>query len=136
MGDDQRQRVLVLRADMQEMDVEAVDGGLVLAPTVQHRLAAAPDVAVTPVIDQRLDLGERRALGPVVNGLGVRPAGLVEAAIEVLEVCLRDGEGEGGDGVNWSFTLCFDRLGKSGERHGTTSFVVGDANLLIPPTGH
>ena len=66
MGDDQRQRVLVLRADMQEMDVEAVDGGLVLAPAVQHRLAAAPVVAVTPVIGQRLDLGERGALGPVV----------------------------------------------------------------------
>src|SRR5580692_4416167 len=44
-------------------DVEAVDGGLVLAPIVRHRLAAAPVVAVTPVIDQRLDLGERGALG-------------------------------------------------------------------------
>ena len=27
------------------------------------------------------------------------PAGLVDAAVEVLEVRLRDGEGEGGDGV-------------------------------------
>src|SRR6202047_851384 len=81
------------------MDVETVDGGLVLAPIVQHRLAAAPVVAVTPVIDQRLDFGERGALGPVVDGLRVRPAGLVDAAVEVLEVRLRDGEGEGGDGV-------------------------------------
>ena len=39
MGDDQRQGVLVFRAHVQEMDVEAVDGGLLLAPTVQHRLA-------------------------------------------------------------------------------------------------
>ena len=30
MGDDQRKRVLVLRADVQEVDAEAVDGGLVL----------------------------------------------------------------------------------------------------------
>jgi hypothetical protein len=29
----------------------------------------------------------------------VRPAGLVDAAVEVLEVRLRDGEDEGGDGV-------------------------------------
>jgi hypothetical protein len=70
---------------MQEMDVEAVDGGLVLAP-VQYRLAAAPVVAVTSVIDQRLDLGERGALGPVVDCLRGRPAGLVDAAVEVLEI--------------------------------------------------
>src|SRR5260370_7935313 len=74
VSDDQRQGILVLRADMQEMDVEAVDGGLVLAPIVQHRLAAAPVVAVTPVIDQRLDLGERGALSPVVDCLPLRPS--------------------------------------------------------------
>src|ERR1700758_3219688 len=99
--------VLVLRADVQEVDVEAVDGCLILAPIVQHRLAAAPVVAVTPVIDQRLDLGERGALGPVVDCLRVRPAGLVDAAVEVLEVRLRDGEGEGGDGVIHGFLLRF-----------------------------
>ena len=58
-----------------------------------------PVVAVTPVIGQRLDLGEWGALGPVVDCLRVRPAGLVDAAVEVLDVRLRDGEGEGGDGV-------------------------------------
>ena len=36
---------------------------------------------------------ERGALGPVVDGLRVRLAGLVDAAVEVLEVRLRDGEG-------------------------------------------
>jgi hypothetical protein len=46
------------------------------AVIVQHRLAAAPVVAVTPVIDQRLDLGERGALSPVLDCLRVRPAGL------------------------------------------------------------
>ena len=92
---------------MQEMDVEAVDGGLVLAPIVQHRLAAAPVVAVTPVIDQRLDLGERGALGSVVDCLRVGPAGLVDAAVEVLKFRLRDGEGEGGDGVIHGFLLRF-----------------------------
>ena len=60
VGDDQRQRVLVLRADVQDVDAEAVDGGLVLAPVV----------AVTPIIDQRLDLwrvgrpGSSRRLSP------------------------------------------------------------------------
>jgi hypothetical protein len=51
VGDEQRQRVFVLRADVQEVDAEAVDAGLVLAPIVQYRLAAAPVVAVTSVID-------------------------------------------------------------------------------------
>src|SRR5579872_3010901 len=91
--------VLVLRAYAQEVSAEAIDGGLVLAPIVQHRLAAAPVVAVTPVIGQRLDLGEWGGLGPVVDCLRVRPAGLVHTAIQVLKVRLRDGEGEGGDGV-------------------------------------
>jgi hypothetical protein len=31
---------------------------------------------------------------------------------------------------------CFDGLGKSGERHGITSFVVGDAKLSIRPEEH
>ena len=99
MSDDQRQGIFVFRTHVQEVDAEAVDAGLVLAPIVQHRFAAAPVVAVTPVIDQRLDLGERGALGPVVDCLRARPAGLVDAAVEVLEVRVRDGEGEGGDGV-------------------------------------
>ena len=42
---------------------------------------------------------EADAPGPVVDCLRVRPAGLVDAAVEVLEVRLRDGEDEGGDGV-------------------------------------
>src|ERR1700680_393345 len=70
-------------------------------------LASSSCDATTPVIDQRLDLGERRALGPVVHRLRVRPAGLVDAAVEVLEVRLRDGEGEGGDGVIHGFLLRF-----------------------------
>jgi hypothetical protein len=72
VGDEQRQRVLVLRADVQEVDAEAVDAGLVLAPIVQYRLAAAPVVAVTPVIDQRLDFGERGARSS--RRLSPRPA--------------------------------------------------------------
>ena len=122
VGDDQRQRVLVLRADVQEVDVEAVDGCLILAPIVQHRLAAAPVVAVTPVIDQRLDLGERGALGPVVDCLRVRPAGLVDAAVEVLEVRLRDGEGEGGDGVIHGFLLRFGTVEAFCRRFGLSSY--------------
>ena len=52
-------------------------------------------ITSAPVIDQRLDLGKWGALGPVVDCLRVRPAGLVDAAVEVLEVRLRDGEDEG-----------------------------------------
>jgi hypothetical protein len=40
----------VLRADVQDVDAEAVDGGLVLAPIVQHRLGAAPVVVVKGVM--------------------------------------------------------------------------------------
>src|ERR1700741_1841512 len=107
---------------MQEMDVEAVDDGLVLAPIVQHRLAAVPVVAVTPVMDQRLDLGERGALGPVVDCLRVRPAGLVDAAVGGLEVRLRGGEGEGGYGVIHGFLLRFGTVEPFCRRFGLSSY--------------
>ena len=47
--DDERQRVLVLRTDVDEVDVEAVDLGHELRERVQPRLARAPVVLGLPV---------------------------------------------------------------------------------------
>jgi hypothetical protein len=48
VGDDQRERVLMLRADVDEVDVEAVDLGHELRQRVQLRLARALTRATSP----------------------------------------------------------------------------------------
>ncbi len=50
--DDQRQRVLAGRADVQEVDVQAVDLGAELREAVQPGLGRPPVVAVQPVLAQ------------------------------------------------------------------------------------
>jgi hypothetical protein len=49
VGDDQRQRVLVLGADVDEMDVKPVDLRYEVRQGVQFRLTFAPVVACSPV---------------------------------------------------------------------------------------
>jgi uncharacterized protein YidB (DUF937 family) len=66
----------------------------------------------------------------------VGPAGDFIAAVLLAHVdedgVLRIGSKQGGAvAAGGRLKECFDRLGKSGERHGITSFVVGDANLSI-----
>ena len=54
VADDQRQRVLVLRTDMNEMDVQPIDLGHELREGVQPRLALAPVVLGRPVAGELL----------------------------------------------------------------------------------
>ena len=60
--DDQRQRVLLRRPDVDEMDVEFVDGGDELRKRVQLRLASAPVVFRCPVVREILHRRELYAL--------------------------------------------------------------------------
>src|SRR5215211_3196207 len=57
VGDDQRQRVLVPRADVEEVDVDPVDLGHELRPGVQLCLAFPPVVVRAPVPNELLQLG-------------------------------------------------------------------------------
>ena len=79
--------------------VQAVEFGADLGPRVEHRLAAPPVVVHSPVAADLFHLGERYALGPVVGGLGVGPAGLAQAALELIQVILGDSDREACDGV-------------------------------------
>jgi hypothetical protein len=69
MGHDERQRVLVRRLDVDEVDVHPVDLGLELGQSVQLRLDLAPVVVRRPVGDERLDRRQLNALRPVIDKL-------------------------------------------------------------------
>jgi hypothetical protein len=57
--DEERQRVVVLRADVNEVDVQPIDLGAELGQGVQFRLADAPGVVRGPVAREFLHRRER-----------------------------------------------------------------------------
>ncbi len=92
--DDQRQRVLVRRAHVDEVDVEAVDLGDELRERVQPRLETSHVVLVGPVAHERLDRRELDALRGVRDGLILGEAGLAQAAAQVLQRAVGDVDAE------------------------------------------
>src|SRR3712207_5171345 len=64
VGEDQRQRIRLRRADVQEVDVLAVDVGDELRELVELRLLLAPVKAGGPVLGKLLQVPERRAPAP------------------------------------------------------------------------
>ena len=82
-------RCSMWRSLMDEVNVDAIDGGDELVEAVQSRLSIAPVVLVAPIAAHVLDPGQRRALAPVVDGLGVGPPGLGEAMAQIVERVLR-----------------------------------------------
>ena len=90
------QRVRLGGADVEEVDVLAVDLGRELRMGVDPRLGRPPVVAIPPVVVERADV---RLLDAVIDVAGelVGPARPVESVAQVVEVGLRDVEGEGSD---------------------------------------
>ena len=80
---DQRQRVLVPRPHVDEVDAGAVDLGRELRQRVQPRLAPAPVVVGRPVARQRLQRRQLHALRPICDQLLAGPAHRVDAAPKV-----------------------------------------------------
>jgi hypothetical protein len=77
-------------ADVDEVDVQAVDLSHELRYGVQLRLALAPVVLVVPVPRDRLHRRERHTLRLVVDGLLLGPARGRDARAQVLEIRLGD----------------------------------------------
>ena len=95
--DDERQRVFVLRPDVNEVDGEPVDLGGELRECVQLRLADAPVVVRHPVARELLDHGERHALGLIRDSLFLRPVRRPNASAEVVECLFGNVDVEGTD---------------------------------------
>ena len=90
VADDQRQRVLVLGANVDEVDVQPVDLGDELRHGVQPRLALAPVVLGLPVARDRLDRRQLHTLRRIVDSLLLGPARRRDAGAQVLELRLGD----------------------------------------------
>ena len=89
VGDDDRQRILVLRADVDEVDVEPVDFGDEIREGVQPRLDLAPVVFGRPIIGELLHRRELHALRVVVDRLAIGPSGRGNPPAEILELFAR-----------------------------------------------
>ncbi len=98
VGDDQRHRLRVRRADMQVVDGKPIDLGGELTEPIERRLTLAPVVALAPVGADVLDPCERRALAPVVDQLCLRPARVAQTYLEVIEQSIRNLDAIGRDG--------------------------------------
>ena len=97
MGDDQRHRFRMRRADVQEMNVEPVDLGGELRKAIEARFARAPVVFLGPIAADVLDPFQRRALAPVVDQFGFRPARLAQARLQIVEHIVADRDAIGFD---------------------------------------
>ena len=62
VGDDDRQRIFVLRLDVDEVDVEPVDVGDEVGQGVQPRLDLAPVIVVRPIVGELLHRRQLHAL--------------------------------------------------------------------------
>src|SRR5205823_1826851 len=93
----QRQRASMRRADVQEVDSQAVDLGAELRDVVEPRLQSPPVVAGAPVVAEFLDIRERHPLRPIGDRLALGPASPPEPVAQVVELRLGNLDTERGD---------------------------------------
>jgi len=86
MRDDERQRILVLRADVDEMNVESVDLRDELRIRVQLRLALSPVVLHRPIASKRLRRRQLNALRRVRDRLVFGPFRRFDAPTQIGEL--------------------------------------------------
>jgi hypothetical protein len=84
MRHDQRQRVLVRRPDVDEMDLDPVDLGRELGERVELRLGLAPVVVSRPVARELLQRRQLHALRPICDELLAGPPRRGDPAAEVV----------------------------------------------------
>ena len=95
--DDQRQRVLVPRLHVDEVDVDPVDLGRELRQRVQSRLARAPVVIGRPVAGELLNRRQLHALRPISDEFLAGPARRGDAPPKVGDHLVRHVDLEGTD---------------------------------------
>src|SRR4029077_9593219 len=92
-----RQRVPLRRAHVNEMNANPIDLGPVLREGVDASLKAAPVILVAPVGDKRLSLPEGDTLRPVADGFPLRPPRGRQSTLEIFQRGLRYMDLEGFD---------------------------------------
>jgi hypothetical protein len=109
MRDEQRKGVLVPRAHLDEVDVNAVDLGLELRQRVQPRLAPSPIVLGRPVARECLQSRQLYALRPICDELLAGEADRGDAPTQVLQCLVGDVDMEGPDCCGARRRLGWDR---------------------------
>ena len=100
MGHDQGQRVLVLRLDVDEVNVHAVDLGCELGQGIELGLGPAPVVLCRPVACEHLERLQLHPLRAIRDELGRGPARRLDAATEVGEFLIGNAAVDGGTYVD------------------------------------
>ncbi len=95
--DDQRQRIFMLRTNVNEMNVQPVDLGDELRQGVQFRLALAPVIIRRPIARDFLHRRELHALRFIRDRFPVRPSCRVDAPAQIDERLFRNVDAEGVD---------------------------------------
>src|SRR4051812_13096200 len=98
VAEDERQRVLVLGANVDEVDVQPVDLGDEVGHRVEPGLALAPVVLPQPIARDRLDRRQLHALRRIVDGLLLGPARGRDTSTHVVEIRLGELDRERPDG--------------------------------------
>src|SRR3989449_8087444 len=124
MGDDNRQRILFFRTDVNEMDVQPIDLGDELRIAIELRLDLAPIVFRRPIAGELLHRRERHALREIGDGLFFGPPRRFDPLAEIREVLVRGVKLEGADGVCCGLSWGVER------RHGA-----GHCGLLASSRG-
>src|SRR3954452_2594403 len=86
VADEERQRLLMFRTNMNEMDIEPIDLGDEVWQILQSLLALAPVVLCRPIARECLHRRELHALRQIIDGFLVGPACGSDASTQVLEV--------------------------------------------------
>ena len=89
VGDDERQRILFLRRDVNEMNVEPVDLGDEIRHRVDFRLALAPVVVGGPIARESLRCRELDTLRFISDLFSLRPPRRLDAIAQVREIGVR-----------------------------------------------
>ena len=100
----------MLRANVNEMNVDTIDLGDELRQRVELRLHLAPVVAGAPVLNERLQFRKWDALRLVIDGLAVGPPRRDDAPAQIDELCFRNMDGERAD--------CLTFTGRDARVHG------------------
>ncbi len=89
MRDDERHRVLMLRANVDEVNIQSIDLGHEVRQRIELRLALAPIVISRPMAREVLNHRERHALRVVGDSLPVRPSRCLDPSPQVDELRFR-----------------------------------------------
>ena len=124
--DDERQRVVVLRTHVNEMNVQPIDLGDELRHGVQRRFARAPVILRCPIARECLHRRELYSLGCVCNRLSFRPSRRLDATAQFGQFRFRNVDAKRANRGLVSCRLA-GLLGHTGRGH------VSSSSSLWPP---